>query len=298
MTRQIKYSQAILEAIDQAMQADARIYLSENGMTGIAIGSAIAGMRPIIVHQKVDFFQLIGNGAKWHYLFGGQMNVPLLIRLQYSQPIQGFFAHAPGLKVVMPSNAFDAKGLMLAALEDNNPVIYLEHQSLYDTLDDVPKEAYKVPLGKAKIVREGVDVTLVASSYMVPEACKAAKWLEEEGVGVEVVDVRSLKPLDKETILASLQKTGRLIALDPDWKFAGFSSEILAMAAEEGFSHLKCAPVRIAYPERFCPASAALAKHFYPTSKDIVSETLKMLGRPIPAAHALEEMLQAKTRII
>jgi pyruvate dehydrogenase E1 component beta subunit len=280
---------------------------SENAMTGIAIGSAIKGMRPVMTHQRVDFFllaldQLINNAAKWHYMFGNQMNVPLVIRLiigrgwgqgpQHSQSLQSLFAHIPGLKVVMPSNPFDAKGLLVSAIEDNNPVIYLEHRWLHGVFGEVPEEIYRVPLGKAKIVRSGADVTLVACSHMVLEAYRAAQWLQEEGVSVELIDVRSLKPLDKESILVSLKKTGRLVVADPDWKFVGFSAEVLAIAAEEAFSSLKCAPVRIAYPDRLCPTSWAIANHFYPTARQIASEVLKMMGKSIRASHYLEEILK------
>ena len=339
MTRQIKYNEAILEATDQAMELDPRIYLiglgvpdpkgifgtldglakkygpnrvmdmptSENAMTGIGIGSAIGGMRPIMTHQRVDFFllaldQLINNAAKWHYMFGGEMTAPIVIRLiigrgwgqgpQHSQSLQSFFAHIPGLKVVMPSNPYDAKGLLLSAVEDNNPVVYLEHRWLHGVFGEVPKEMYRVPIGKAKIVRPGTDVTLVACSHMVLEAYRAAKWLEEDGVSVEIIDVRSVKPLDKETILTSLQKTGRLVVADPDWKFVGFSSEILAVGVEEGFSFLKCAPARIAYPDRLCPTSWALANHFYPTAKEIAFEVLKMMGKKVKAQIYFEEIMK------
>lgn len=339
MTRELKYYQAILEATDLAMQTDPNVYLmglgvpdpkaifgtltglaekygpdrvmdmptSENAMTGIAIGSAIAGMRPIMTHQRVDFFllaldQLINNGAKWHYMFGNQMCVPLVIRLiigrgwgqgpQHSQSLQSIFSHIPGLKVVMPASPYDAKGLLLSAIEDPNPVIYLEHRWLHGIFGPVPQEPFKVPLGKAKILKEGTDITVVASSYMVLEAYKAAHLVEKEGISVEVIDVRTLKPIDKETILESLKKTGRIIAADPDWKFAGFGSEVLAIAAEEAFSFLKCAPVRIGFPDRLCPTSWPLSNHFYPTAKHIAVEALKLMEKPIRAKSILEEILQ------
>ena len=339
MTRELKYNEAILEATDQAMQMDPSIYLmglgvpdpkgifgtltgmaekygpnrvmdmptSENAMTGIAIGSAMAGMRPIMTHQRVDFFrlaldQLINNAAKWHYMFGKKMSVPLVIRLiigrgwgqgpQHSQSLQSFFAHIPGLKVVMPASPYDAKGLLISAIEDNNPVVFLEHRWLHEVFGPVPEEYYKVPLGKAKIVQEGSDVTLVACSHMVLESYRAACLLQDEGISVEIIDVRSLKPFDKETILASLKKTGRLIVADPDWKFAGFGAEIIATLVEEGISMFKCTPVRIGFPDRLCPTSWTLSNHFYPTAKHIALEILKMLEKPVRARSLLEEILK------
>lgn len=341
MPRQIKYNEAILEATDQVMELDPSVYVmglgvpdpkgifgtlsgltqkygaervldmptSENGMTGIGIGSAILGMRPIMTHQRVDFFllaldQLINNGAKWHYMFGNQMSVPIVIRLiigrgwgqgpQHSQTLHSFFAHIPGLKVVMPSTPYDAKGLLVSAVEDNNPVVYLEHRWLHGIFGDVPKDLYRVPIGKAKILKEGKDVTVVATSHMTLEAYKAAQWLEKEGLSVEVVDLRSIKPLDKETILASLQKTGRLIVADPDWKTVGFAAEVVAVAVEEGLSFLKAPPVRITHPDRLCPTGWTLANHFYPTAHDIACAALKMMNKPVSAF--MEELLQQRKR--
>jgi pyruvate/2-oxoglutarate/acetoin dehydrogenase E1 component len=338
MLRQLKYSEAILEATDQKMAEDKSVYLmglgvpdpkgifgttsglaqkygpdrvmdmptSENAMTGIAIGTSILGMRPIMTHQRVDFFilaldQLINNGAKWHYMFGDQMKAPIVIRLiigrgwgqgpQHSQSLHSFFAHIPGLKVVMPSNPYDAKGLLISAIEDDNPVVYLEHRWLHGIFGEVPSELFRVPLGKAKVVQEGTDVTVVACSHMVLEAFKAAKLLKNDEISVELIDLRSIKPLDKETILNSVRKTGRLVVADPDWKMVGLSAEILALVAEEGFSFLKCPPVRIGYPDRFTPTSWPLANHFYPTAKHIAYEILKMMQKMTKAKTIIEEML-------
>lgn len=339
MSRQRKYYEAILEAIDQKMAQDKTVYLmglgvpdpkgifgttsgleakygsdrvmdmptSENGMTGIAIGSAILGMRPIMTHQRVDFFilaldQLINNAAKWHYMFGNQMRVPLVIRLiigrgwgqgpQHSQSLHSFFSHIPGLKVVMPTTPHDAKGLLAAAIEDDNPVVYLEHRWLHNVFGEVPQEYYKVPIGKAKIVQEGTDVTIIACSHMVLEALQAAKWLKEDGISVELIDLRSIKPLDKETILNSVRKTKRLLVADPDWKMTGLSAEIVAIVAEESNVTLKSAPIRIAYPDRFTPTSWALANHFYPTAKHIAIDVLNMMQKPTRAKILLEELIK------
>ena len=337
----IKYSAAILQATDQLMALDPSVYImglgvpdpkgifgttlgleekygsdrvldmptSENGMTGIAIGSALVGMRPIMTHQRVDFFilafdQLINNAAKWHYMFGGQMSVPLVIRLiigrgwgqgpQHSQTLHSYFAHVPGLKVVMPSNPYDAKGLLVSAVQDNNPVVYIEHRWLHNVHGEVPPELYAVPIGKAKVVTEGEDVTILACSHMTIEAYKAARFLQDEGISAEVVDLRSVKPLDKETILTSVRKTGRAIIADPDWKTCGFASEIVALIAEEAFGDLKAPPKRVAYPDSLSPTSWALSNHYYPTAKDIVLSALEMTGRPVQARKLLETIMQEK----
>ncbi len=337
-SKSLKFYEAIREAIDQKMALDPRVYLmglgvpdpkgifgttsglaekygpervmdmptSENAMTGIAIGSAINGMRPIMTHQRVDFFilaldQLINNAAKWHYMFGGQMKVPLVIRLiigrgwgqgpQHSQSLHSFFAHVPGLKVVMPSTPQDAKGLLLSAIDDDNPVVYLEHRWLHNTFGEVSTDPTPIPIGKAKIVRSGTDVTIVAASHMVLEAHRALSMLEEEGISAELIDLRTIRPLDKETILNSVQKTGRLIVADPDWKTVGTASEILAFVAEEALSSLQSPPVRVTYPDRHTPTSWALSNHFYPTSKHIAVEALKMMGK-LSQAQALMEQLR------
>ena len=344
MHRQLKYCEAILEATDQSMAQDPNVYVmglgvpnpkaifgttlnlaekygsdrvmdmptSENAMTGIAIGSAILGMRPIMTHQRVDFFilaldQLINNAAKWHYMFGSQMKVPLVIRLiigrgwgqgtQHSQTLHSFFAHIPGLKVVMPSTPYDAKGLLVSAIEDDNPVVYLEHRWLHNVFGDVPSEMYRVPIGEAKVVRSGSDVTLVASSHMTLEALRAATWLQDDGISVELIDLRTIKPLDKKTILHSVQKTGRLIVIDPDWKTVGFSAEVVAMVSEEAHAFLKAAPVRIAYPDRLVPTSWVLANHFYPTAKHIAIEVLKMMQKPSRAQAFIRQVLEQAMHI-
>ena len=324
--RQIQFSEAILEATRQCMEADRRVYVmglgvpdpkgtfgttlglqeifgekrvldmptSENGMTGVAVGSALVGMRPLMTHQRVDFTllamdQIINNAAKWHYMFGGRMKVPLVIRMvigrgwgqgpQHSQCLQGFFAHVPGLKVVMPATAHDAKGLLISAIEDDNPVIFIEHRWLHMTIGSVPEEMYRVPLGKASLHREGTDVSLVASSYMTLEALRAAEHLEKLGVSAEVVDLRSLKPLDEETVLGSVRKTGRLVAVDHAWRSVGFAAELLALAAEGAYDSLKSAPRRVTLPDLPTPSTPALANAYYPRAIEIVNAALETLGR-------------------
>ncbi|MHB9023840.1 MAG: alpha-ketoacid dehydrogenase subunit beta [Armatimonadota bacterium] len=326
MTRVLTYAQAVREAIDQTMAADPRVYLmglgvpdpkgifgttsgliekygpdrvldmpvAENGMTGIAIGSALVGLRPIMTHQRVDFVllameQIVNQAANWHYMFGGQQPMPLVIRLiigrgwgqgpQHSQSLQAWFAHVPGLKVLMPTTPHDAKGLLVAAVEDDNPVIILEHRWLHNITGHVPEEVYRVPLGSAHCMREGADVTIAATSLMSLEALRAAEFLAEEGIDCEVIDLRSVRPLDKSLILESVRKTGRLIVADTGWKTLGLGSELLALAAEEAFDSLRRPPKRIALPDCPTPTSPALAESYYPRTRHIVDAAREMLQR-------------------
>jgi len=264
---------------------------SENGMTGVAIGSALVGLRPIMIHHRVDFTllameQIVNQAAKWHYVFGGH-GVPLVIRMiigrgwgqgpQHSQSLQAFFAHVPGLKVVMPALPYDAKGLLIASIEDNNPVLFIEHRWLHNKFGNVPEEHYSVPLGEAKVVREGKDISIIAISHMVLEAIRAADALADLGVDAEIIDVRTLRPLDTETILYSARKTGHVIIADVGWKTGGFSSEIVAVISEQAFSSLKSAPRRVALLDIPTPASPSLSKHYYPRAADMVIEASQML---------------------
>ena len=325
LKREIKFAQAINEAIDLCMAKDQAVYVvglgvpdpkgifgttlglqqkygsarvldmptSENGMTGVAIGSALVGMRPIMTHQRIDFAllamdQIVNQAAKWHYMFGGQMRVPIVIRLligrgwgqgpQHSQSLQAWFAHVPGLRVVMPATPYDAKGLLISSVEDDNPVIFIEHRWLYNLTGHVPAELYRVPLGEAKVMREGSDLTIAALSYMTLEALEASKLLADIGVSAEVIDIRTLNPLDEESILKSVQKTGRLLVADTGWKAAGFSAEIVARIAEGAFHHLKSPPWRVALPDCPTPTTPALANQYYPRALDIVLAAKKMLG--------------------
>ena len=334
MTRELTYAQAIHEALDLCLAKDPSVYLmglgvpdpkgifgttlglqkkygakrvmdmptAENGMTGIALGSALVGMRPVMVHQRIDFAvlameQIVNQAAKWHYMFGGKAKVPMVIRLlvgrgwgqgtQHSQSLQSWFAHIPGLKVVMPTTAADAKGLMISSIEDDNPVIFIEHRWLHNVKGMVPTGVTREPLGKARVVREGSDVTLVAVSYMTLEAIRAAEYLAEEGVSAEVLDLRSVRPLDREAVLASVRKTGRLVMADTSWATAGISAEILAIATEDAFSSLKAAPVRLTLPDCPIPSTPGLANECYPRANDIAAAACRMLGktfkpRPLP----------------
>lgn len=323
--REMKFFQAVNEALDLCLAKDNNVYVmglgvpdpkgvfgttlglqqkyganrvmdmptSENGMTGVAIGSALIGMRPVMTHQRVDFAllamdQIVSQAAKWHYMFGGKMKVPLVIRLlvgrgwgqgpQHSQSLQAWFAHIPGLKVVMPVTPYDAKGLLIAGIEDDNPVIFIEHRWLHNTFGDVPEGFYRVPIGQARVARSGSDVTLVATSHAVLEALRAAERLTKAGIEAEVIDVRTLRPLDLASILQSVHKTGRLLVVDTGWKFGGFGGELVASVTEELFSELKCPPQRLGMTDAPVPTSPALARLSYPGVTGIASQISKMLG--------------------
>ena len=260
--------------------------ISENGMTGIAIGSALVGMRPILPHQRVEFAilsmeQIVNQAAKWFHMTAGKRNIPLVIRMiigrgwgqgaQHSQSLESWFAHIPGLKVVMPATPYDAKGLLISAVEDNNPVIYMEHRWLHNTFGEVPEKKYTVAIGKAKVIKQGSDVTIVSHSYMSIEALKGAMILENHGVNCEVIDLRSLRPLDVNTIITSVKKTKRLLVVDNGWTRFGVSAEIISSVAEEIFSDLKSAPKRIGIEDVPIPSTRALAVHSYPTPSKIIN---------------------------
>lgn len=216
------------------------------------------------------------------------MSLPLVIRMvvgrgwgqgpQHSQSLQAWFAHVPGLKVVMPATPYDAKGLLITSIEDNNPVIFIEHRWLHNTFGHVPEGMYRVPLGQARIAREGSEITIVTFSYGVLEALQAAELLSRVGIQAEIVDLRTLRPLDNKLILESVCKTGRLIVMDTGWKFGGFGGEIVSLVVEEAFQHLKSAPRRLGMPECPVPTSPALSKFCYPSAKELVAIACDMLG--------------------
>jgi pyruvate dehydrogenase E1 component beta subunit len=259
--------------------------VSENAITGTAVGAALAGMRPVVVHPRVDFMMyamdpVINEAANWHYMFGGKSSVPVVIwgiinrggeqAAQHSQSIHALFAHVPGLKLVMPATPYDAKGLMVAAIKDDNPVIYMDDRWLYNLEGEVPKETYSVPIGKGIIRREGKDVTLVATSYMVAESVKASEESKREGIEVEVIDLRSVKPLDETLLFESLKKTGRLVIADGGWKTCGMAAEISALISENVFDYLKAPITRVTLPDAPAPASCVLEQNYYPTFKTII----------------------------
>ncbi len=261
--------------------------VSENGITGFSIGAAITGMRPVLVFPRMDFMyyamdQLCNHASNLNYSFGGRLSVPLTIRsiinrggeqaAQHSQALQGIFMHMPGLKVVMPADAYDAKGMLIAAIKEDNPILYIDDRWLYDTEAEVPEEIYTVPLNKGKIIEEGDDLTLVASSYMVFEAKKAVDELKKNNIKVELIDLRSIKPLDSELLLESIAKTGRLIIADGTWKTGGVAAEVSAIIASEGFDLLKAPIKRVTLPDLPAPASGPLEKAYYPACENIIKE--------------------------
>jgi pyruvate dehydrogenase E1 component beta subunit len=259
--------------------------VSENGTTGIAIGLALAGARTVMVHPRMDFMllatdQIFNQAAKWHYMFGGNTNVPLVIRgiinrggeqaAQHSQAMQAMYMNCPGLKVVMPSTPYDAKGLLVASVRDGNPVIFIDDRWLYKDVGHVPEELYEGPLGVGAIRRRGRDVTIVSTSYMNVEALAAATQLASEGIEAEIVDPRSLKPLDEELILDSVRRTGRLVVADAAWRSCGAAAEISAVVAEKAFRALRAPIQRVTLPEAPAPSSRTLEAVYYPKAKDIV----------------------------
>ena len=323
-SREITYRDAIREALVQALETDSKVFLfgegiddpggvfgttvglkdrygservmdspiAENGMTGVAIGAAMTGMRPVFIHMRVDFLpmcmdQIINHAAKWSYMTGGKVKVPLTVRAivgrgwgsaaQHSQSLQALFAHIPGLNVLMPASPYDAKGLILGSIAGNSPTIIIEHRWLYDQKEGVPEEPYVIHPGRGIVRREGKDVSIVAASYMVYEALLASAELEKEGISAEVIDLRSIRPVDEELIIESVKKTGRLIVADTGWKTCGISAEVAAIAAERAIHSLKAPVKRICFAEAPTPASHELELAYYPAFSDIVRAAKEIL---------------------
>ena len=272
--------------------------LSEDAMTGVAIGAAMGGLRPVHVHIRMDFLmlcmnQLVNIAAKAHYMYGGQVKVPLVVRsiigkswgqgAQHSQGLYAMFMHVPGLKVVAPSNAYDAKGCMIAAIRDDNPVIFVEHRLLYPTEAYVPEEPYTVDFGKARVCAYGSDITLVGVSNMVVECLRARELLAERGIAAEVIDPISLVPLDMETILESVSRTGRLLVVDNAWTNCGASAEILARVAESPALRRNVSMARMGFAATSCPPSPTLEDEFYPNPAKIAIQCRSMVHPGEPA---------------
>ena len=327
--RRITYAEAIREALDQCMAADSRVIvigegvpdpkaifgttaglrhkygerrvfdmpLAENGVTGACIGAAMCGLRPVMVHQRIDFAllamdQLINNAAKWHYMFDGKVSVPLVVRMivgrgwgqgpQHSQSLQALFAQSPGLKVVMPSTAHDAKGMLVAAIEDDNPVLFIEHRWLHSIPDEVPEDIYRTRLGRARLLHEGDDVTIAAFSYMAIESLGAAKaLLAAMDISVDVLDMRSVSPLDSDSVLESVRKTGRLVVADTASCSGSIAGELISRVAEQAFDSLKARPVRIASPDHPAPTSHFMNELYYPTARTVADQVLELLGKSV-----------------
>jgi pyruvate/2-oxoglutarate/acetoin dehydrogenase E1 component len=259
--------------------------ISESAIIGTAVGAAITGMRPVAEIMFGDLTalamdQIANQAAKIHYMFGGQVAVPLVVRTPFgggvniaahhSQSLEAWFMHVPGLLVAAPSTPYDGKGLLKTAMRGENPVMFCEHKLLYPVEGEVPEEEYTVPFGVAEIKREGIDVTVVATMFMVHKALEAAKTLEKEGLSVEVVDLRTLVPLDKEAIKASVRKTGHLVVVSEDCKTAGVTAEIAAVVAEEALDYLDAPIKRVAEPDTPIPFSPPLEKYVIPDEESIV----------------------------
>ncbi len=324
MIRKLSYVDAIREATDQEMGRDksvvifgldvddpkaiqgttkglvekfgqSRVFgtpLSEEAMTGVAIGMASAGFRPIHVHIRMDFMmlamnQLVNIAAKTHYMYGGQVNIPLVVRgmigkswgqgAQHSQGLYSFFMHVPGLKVVAPTTPYDAKGCLIAAIRDNNPVIFVEHRILHFQKGFVPKRQYAVEPGKARITAKGKDITLVGISQMQLECIRAKEYLESVGISTEVIDPIWLSPLDIDTIAKSVSKTRHLIVVDNDWITCGASSEITASVVERLQDKKKIKIHRMGYAPVTCPPTPSLEKLFYPDGLSIAQAAYRMV---------------------
>jgi pyruvate/2-oxoglutarate/acetoin dehydrogenase E1 component len=324
--RILRYSEAISEALVQCMGADESVFIAgigvtdpkglfgttveanrrfpervietpnaENSMTGIAIGAAAMGKRPVMVHARNDFMflafdQLINLAGKWAYMYGGNAGrVPIVVRgiigkgwgqgATHSQSLQSVLGHFPGLQVVMPATPADAKGLLVSALQGTAPVVILEHRSLFDVVGNVPEDLTPVPIGTAAVVRPGSDVTIAATSVMVSEALRAAEGLCDMDIDVEVVDIRSIRPLDRETILNSVRKTGRLVVADTSWVTYGVAAEIAAIAVENAFASLKAPVIRIGLADVPAPVSKPLEDAFYSDALDVARACLTLMGR-------------------
>ena len=266
---------------------------SENAMTGIGIGAAIAGYKAVMTHQRLDFFllamdQLVNGAAKMHYMFDGKLTVPITIRLilgrgwgqgpTHSQNLQSWFAHIPGLKVVMPSTPSDAKGLLLTSIFDPDPVLFLEHRWLHNSIGDVCEGDFRIPLGKANLINTGKDLTIVSMSYMTVEALIAQKYLEKIGISIDIIDLRTVKPIDYSCIVESLKVTKRILVLDTGVSTCSIASEIVSYIAINYSNLLNVPPSKITMPDVPEPTSFGLTKDFYPRAIQIVERVCQMLN--------------------
>ena len=325
MERKLSYVDAIREATDQEMARDSSVVvfgldvddpkaiqgttrglqekygpervfgtpLSEDGMTGIAIGMALAGLRPMHIHIRMDFLllamnQLINVAAKARYMYGGQVHVPVVVRAmigkswgqgaQHSQALYSFFMHVPGVKVVAPTTPYDAKGCLIHAIRDNDPVLYIEHRILHFQSGPVPEASYAVSPGKARVVTEGRDVTLVGISYMQVECIRAQRYLQSIGISAEVIDPIWLSPLDIDTVVQSARKTGRLCVVDNGWTTCGAGSEIAALVAERLQGTRDIRVCRMGFAPTTCPPSPPLENLFYPDGRKIASAVYDLVN--------------------
>jgi pyruvate dehydrogenase E1 component beta subunit len=322
--RTLTYAQAVFEATHQEMTRDSSVFvmgqgvddvrgmfgttlglhrdfgaernfdvpLAEDGMTGVGIGAAMAGLRPIQVHQRMDFVlvcmnQLVNMAAKMSYMSAGNHKVPLVVRAiigrswgqgaQHSQAFHSYFMHVPGLRVVAPTTPHDAKGCLITAIRDDNPVIMIEHRMLHNIAGLVPEEAYTLPYGRARVLSPGRDATLVGISHMALECVRAKHLLQEQGIDAEVIDPVSLSPLDAETIAASVARTGRLIVVDTGWLPCGASAEIVARVVERLQGERGFAVRRLGYLPSPCPTTKPLENLYYPSALTIAREVYALV---------------------
>lgn len=268
--------------------------IAEQALTALAAGAANAGLRPVLVHQRMDFMlysvdQIVNWAALWRFISGGRAKMPLTIRAivgkgwgqgpQHSKSLHTWFAHVPGLQVVMPGSPADAKGLLLSSIMSDDPTIFIEGRSLFSMQEDVPDAPYFIRLGKAFVRRPGKDVTLVAFGSMIPSALEAADRLAAEGIDAELVDLRCLLPLDLDTVIQSVVRTGRLVVAEPGWLRFGAAAEIVAGVMEAVGDRMKAKPSRVAWPQTYVGTSAPLEEEFYPTADDVTAACRTAMGR-------------------
>jgi pyruvate dehydrogenase E1 component beta subunit len=324
--RTIQYREAICEAMSEEMRRDESVYLmgeevaeyngaykaskgmlaefgekrvidtpiAELGFTGIAVGSAMNGCRPIVEYMTFNFAlvgidQIINNAAKMRQMTGGQFNIPIVFRgptasagqlgATHSQALENWFANTPGLKVIVPSTVYDAKGLLKSAIRDNDPVIFMESEQMYGDKGEVPDGEYTIPIGLADVKREGTDVTIVSFGKIIKEAFIAADELAKEGISCEIIDLRTVRPMDNETILTSVKKTNRLVILEEAWPFASVSSEITYMVQERAFDFLDAPIQRITTADTPAPYSPVLLKEWLPNAGDVVKAVKKVMNK-------------------
>jgi len=323
-SRKINYGLAINEALIQIMETDSFVFLigqgvkspwyvgntcndlvkkfgeervidtpvSENAITGVAVGAGIVGMKSVVVHPRIDFAlfafdPIINQAANWHYMSGGRSNTSVVFWLiinrrgeqaaQHSQALHSLFTHIPGLKVVAPSTAHDAKGLLISAINDPNPVVFIDNRLLYEQTDDVPTEMYEIPIGKGIVRRNGTDITIVSSSYMMIETIKSADKLAQNNISAEIIDLRTLKPYDKDLILSSVKKTGRLVIVDGSWKTTSITAEISAFVAETIFEYIKAPIKRVNLPDCPAPAAETMENAYYIKDTDITNAAMELM---------------------
>ena len=265
--------------------------ISESVVVGAGIGAAMAGLKPMVELMTINFSllaidQIVNNASKLYYMSNGQINVPLVIRMaggagsqlgaQHSHSLEGWYAHVPGIKVVVPATPYDAKGLLMTAFDDDNPVIFIEHTALYASKGDVPEEPYRLPFGQAEVFRQGKDLTLIGYSGSVHQAYRAAGHLADEGIDAEVLNLRTLRPLDVDAIIASVKKTSRAIVIEDDWKFGGFGGEIVALIQERAFDYLDAPVERCSGADVPMPYAGALEQAALPQEPAIVETAMRM----------------------